>query len=399
MSRASSELDPSLAARLHPLARLPAEWATVLARLGEPSYRGQQVFRWLHARGVFDPAAMTDLSRNLRGTLAGMDIEVPGRVASVHRSQDDTRKLLVELADGARIECVLIPMGRDPNADEVDADAAVIDDEDGDDEVLVPSNRRTTLCVSTQYGCAMGCTFCASGKMGLGRGLDPAEIVQQVLLARRQLGAGEVLRNLVFMGMGEPLHHYDATARALRLLTHPDGLGFSPRRITVSTVGLVPGIRRLGEDFAGKVGLAVSIHAPDDATRERLVPINRRYPIAELMACLRAYPLPRRRRITVEYTLVAGVNDSAGQAQELIRLLRGIRVKVNLIPMNPIPGSPWGVPADARVAEFRDLLVRAGYSAFVRRRHGDDVAGACGQLAIHGRSVVAAWPSKQEPGG
>jgi 23S rRNA (adenine2503-C2)-methyltransferase len=213
--------------------------------------------------------------------------------------------------------------------------------------------------------------FCATGKVGLVRGLGAAEIVAQVALARRHLADDEYLRNLVFMGMGEPLHHYEETARAIRLLTHPEGLGMGPRRITVSTVGLTPGIRRLGEDFAGKVGLAVSLHAPDDETRSRIVPMNRRYPLSELRAALASYPLPKRRRITIEYTLMEGVNDSLGHARELARVLAGLRVKVNLIPMNPVAGSA-----------FREELSRRKLSAFVRARRGDEVAAACGQLAL-----------------
>jgi 23S rRNA (adenine2503-C2)-methyltransferase len=230
----------------------------------------------------------------------------------------------------------------------------------------------------------MGCAFCASGQAGLVRGLDASEIVAQVHLARRHLEPGQQLKNLVFMGMGEPLHHYHETARAIRLLTHPDGGGMSPRRITVSTVGLVPGIARLGSDFGGKVGLAVSLHAPDDTTRDRIIPMNRRYPVAELMSALRAYPLPKRRRITIEYTLIAGVNASLEHARSLAKLLRGVPVKINLIPMNPIAASPLGPPDDASVARFREHLAASGYSCFVRTRRGDDVAAACGQLAMTG---------------
>jgi len=372
------------AAGLSPLARLPSEWAAVLVPRGEPSYRGRQVFRWLHARGVFDPAAMTDLGRPLRDALGATGALEPGRVEHVHRARDGTRKLLVALDGGARVECVLIPMSAEPRGQTVDADAAAADDEEEDEEVATGAARRVTLCVSTQHGCAMGCPFCASGRGGLGRGLDAGEIVYQVLAARRELEDGEVLRNLVLMGMGEPLHHYETTARALRLLTHPDGLGLGTRRVTVSTVGLVPGIRRLGEDFGGKIGLAVSLHAPDDATRDRLVPLNRKYPVAALVAALRTYPLPRRRRITIEYTLIAGINDEPAQARELVRVLRGLRVKVNLIPLNFVPGMPYVASSPERVEAFREVLVRAGYSAFLRTRRGDDVAGACGQLAFQG---------------
>jgi len=189
----------------------------------------------------------------------------------------------------------------------------------------------------------------------------------------------------VFMGMGEPLHHYDETARAIRLLTHPDGLGMSPRRITVSTVGLVPGIRKLGQDFDGKVGLAVSLHAPNDAIRSRIMPMNRRYPFEELLGALRDYPLPKRRRITIEYTMLDGVNDDVAHARELARRLRGLRVKVNLIPMNSIVASDHHAPGAGRVEAFREALADEGLSAFVRKQRGDDVDAACGQLVLRER--------------
>jgi 23S rRNA (adenine2503-C2)-methyltransferase len=266
--------------------------------------------------------------------------------------------------------------------DLVDADASAAPEDDEDDEQGAPEKTRVTLCVSTQYGCAMGCVFCASGQAGLQRGLTASEIVSQVLISRTQLGPNEELKNLVFMGMGEPLHHYDETARAIRLLTHPVARGMSPRRITVSTVGLVPGIARLGADFGGKVGLAVSLHAPSDEVRDRIMPMNRKFPIAELIQALREYPLPMRRRITIEYTLMDGVNDSPDQARELALLLRGLRVKVNLIPMNPISASELKAPSGARVAAFQRALGEAGLSCFVRTRRGDEVSAACGQLAI-----------------
>jgi 23S rRNA (adenine2503-C2)-methyltransferase len=244
------------------------------------------------------------------------------------------------------------------------------------------AKKPVTLCVSTQVGCAMACTFCASGRAGLTRGLGAAEIVSQVLLSRGYLDDDEQLRNLVFMGMGEPLHHYDETLRALRLITHPDGIGMSPRRITVSTVGLAPNIGRLGADFDGKIGLAVSLHAPNDSIRSELMPINRRYAIAELLAALRAYPLPKRRRITIEYTLIDGLNDRPEHANELAKLLRGLRVKVNLIPMNPVDGADMCAPSQQAVEAFRGVLASQRVSCSVRKRRGDDVDAACGQLAL-----------------
>lgn len=371
---------PSVAPDLALLGQFPEEWAALLGELGEPRYRATQIFRWIQRRGVFDAAAMSDLSQSLRSRLGDRGVRAPGEVLSVRRSKDGTRKLLLGMGDGARVECVLIPM-TDVEA-EADADASAVVDDETEPEGQPREKTRVTLCISSQFGCAMGCRFCASGQAGLLRGLKAAEIVAQVLIAQRHLDPDEELKNLVFMGMGEPLHHYDETVRALRLLMHPEGLNMSPRRMTVSTVGLVPGIRRLGEDFGGKVGLAISLHAPNDAIRSRILPMNERYPIANLLGALREYPLPKRRRITIEYTLIDGVNDRPEHARELARLLREIPVKINLIPMNPIAASPLGAPSEERVAEFQRCLAEAGYSCFVRTRRGDEVDAACGQLAL-----------------
>jgi 23S rRNA (adenine2503-C2)-methyltransferase len=208
--------------------------------------------------------------------------------------------------------------------------------------------------------------------------------VGQVILGRRHLDADERLSNVVYMGMGEPLNNYDQTLRSLRILSHRDGIALSTRRITVSTSGLVPEIAKLGEDFKGNIGLAISLHAVTDERRSALMPINRKYPLAELMGALRKYPLPRRRRITIEYTLVAGQNDTPSEAKALARLLAGLPVKVNLIPMNPIAASTLGPPPMEGVLKFQKILVDAGYSCFIRRRRGDDVDAACGQLALLG---------------
>jgi len=361
------------------MARLPEEWRAVLESAGERGYRADQIFHWIHRHGVFDPAQMTNLPAELRGRLSDLGVAAPAEVAEIHASRDGTRKLVLALAGGARVECVIIPMT--PLA-EADADLAAGEGDDDEQGAALPDKVRVTLCVSTQFGCAMGCVFCASGQAGLVRALKASEIVSQVLIARRHLEPDEELKNLVFMGMGEPLHHYDETARALRLLTHERGLAMSPRRITVSTVGLVPGIQRLGADFAGKVGLAVSLHAPNDAIRDRIVPMNKKYPLAELMAALRNFPLPKRRRITIEYTLIDAVNDGISEARELARLLRGLPVKINLIPMNLIAASEHHAPESERVQAFREELAALGYSCFVRSRRGDEVAAACGQLAM-----------------
>ncbi len=359
------------------LARFPEEWQSALSALGEPRFRAQQLFRWLHFRGESDPDKMSDLSLAFRARLREAGLAAPLRVQAVHESRDGTRKLVLEAQDGARVESVIIPM---TDASDADASAAASDD---DEEASSHGERsKITLCISTQFGCAMGCVFCASGQAGLIRGLRASEIVSQVYLAKKYLRAGEHLSNLVFMGMGEPLHHYDETLRALRLLTHPDGLNMSPRRITVSTVGLVPGIERLGQDFAGKVGLAVSVHAPNDETRDRIIPMNKKYPLPALMQALRRYPLPKRRRITIEYTLIDRLNDAEAHAHELAQLLRGIPCKVNLIPMNPITASELRAPKAERVRRFQEVLAAAGYSCFVRTRRGDEVSAACGQLAM-----------------
>lgn len=385
---------------IHPLVRLPAEWRSALVRLGERPFRAQQVFQWIHRRSVVDAAEMTDLPGPLREKLRAEGLAPVLEVVTVRRSSDRTRKLLVRFADGANVETVLIPAVSGKGApgrvtldacasDEgaQDADAASVDDLDETEQERAEGAAevtRVTQCISTQVGCAMGCVFCASGVAGLKRHLGPQEIVAQVLLGRALLEEGEQLRNVVLMGMGEPLHNYEATARALRLLILDEGIDLSSRRVTVSTSGLVPEIDRLGRDFQGQVTLAISLHATTDAQRSALMPINKKHPLAELMAALRRYPLPKRRRITIEYTLVAGQNDTHEDAKRLVGLLRGIPVKVNLIPMNPITTSTLAPPQAPRVLDFQKVLLDAGYSCFIRRRRGDDVDAACGQLALLG---------------
>lgn len=379
---------PNASAAPKPLARTPEEWADELIRLGGRAFHGKQVFRWIQARGVTDPAQMSDLPAALRTKLAESGLGGVMDIVSERRATDDTRKLLVALGDGANVETVLIPRvsgGKSdlPSPVEEDADAAAAV-EDEDDPLADDGPIPVTQCISTQVGCAMGCVFCASGVAGLKRHMRADEIVAQVLVGRSRLDEREQIRNVVLMGMGEPLHNYESTLRALRLLTHPDGIGLSTRKVTVSTSGLVPEIARLGKDFNGQIGLAISLHAADDETRSRLMPINKKYPLPELMKALRAYPLPRRRRITIEYTLVAGKNDTAEEAKKLAKLLTGLPVKVNLIPMNPIEASTLGPPDLSGVLAFQRILCDAGYSCFIRRRRGDDVSAACGQLALLG---------------
>jgi 23S rRNA (adenine2503-C2)-methyltransferase len=345
----------------HPVARLPEEWEELVQRWGEPAYRGRQIFEWIHRKATLDPEGMSNLPKPLREKLKDEGLGWPLRIVSSHESADRTRKLLVELNDGERVETVLIPQ---------------LDDD-----------RVVTQCISSQVGCAMGCVFCASGVAGLKRQMTDAEILAQVLLGRSELlGTDRRIRNVVFMGMGEPLHNYDAVARALVLLTHPLGLDLSKRRVTVSTSGLVTQIDRLGRDFDGQVQLAISLHAVRDDDRSAIMPVNRKHDLDALTAALRRYPLSKRQRITIEYTLIAGVNDSVRDAAEMAVLLRGIPVKVNLIPMNPISASSLQAPKADHVARFQAELTRRGLSVFVRKTRGDDVAAACGQLAFHGES-------------
>jgi 23S rRNA (adenine2503-C2)-methyltransferase len=376
-------LTPPLTPPLGPLERLPEEWAEEMVRLGEPRYRGLAVFRWIHQRGVLDPEQMSDLPKALRQKLAAEGLSEPLSVSHEQLSDDTTRKLLLRLGDGKEIESVLIPQ-RIQGAADVGAPDEL---EEGDEREPQSPDALFTQCISTQVGCAMGCVFCASGQAGLKRNLTAGEIIAQVHIGRRRLGEGERLRNIVLMGMGEPLANYDAVARALVLMTHPDGLNLSRRRVTLSTSGLVPQIDRLGVEFAGQVQLAVSLHQVDDERRSALMPINKKYPLRELLAALRRYPLPKRRRITIEYTLVRGQNDTLEDARKLARLMRGLRVKVNLIPMNPIEASALGPSSWDTVDAFQAVLIEQGIATFVRRRKGADIAAACGQLALAGAKL------------
>ena len=361
--------DTTSAAQGDWVAYLPHEWEAQVVEWGEPAYRGRQLFEWIHRHGVVDPDAMTNLPKSLRAKLREEGVTWPIRLSSSHRSADRTHKLLVEMPDGERVETVLIPQLQDSSV--------------------------VTQCISSQVGCAMGCVFCASGVAGLKRQMTAGEIVAQVLLGRQALEPDQRIRNVVFMGMGEPLHNYDAVARALVLLTHPGGLDLSKRRVTVSTSGLVKQIDRLGRDFDGQVQLAISLHAVRDEERSAIMPVNRKHDLAQLTDALKRYPLAKRQRITIEYTLIEGVNDSARDAEQMVELLRGIPVKVNLIPMNAISSSSLRAPDAGRVTRFQDELTRRGLSVFIRKTRGDDVAAACGQLAFHGESRRGRGPRRQ----
>jgi 23S rRNA (adenine2503-C2)-methyltransferase len=320
---------------------------------GLPAWRADQVASWLYERGVEDPLAMTDLPAELREALCARFDTRALEVASVERSSDGTLKAALHTRDGAVLEAVAIP------------------EED-----------RTTLCVSTQIGCPLACSFCATGALGLGRNLSTAEIVDQ-LCRMRELLPERRITNVVFMGMGEPLLNLAAVVEAVRTLQHPKGFALAPRRVTVSTSGVVP---RIAELLAAvPVNLAVSLHATTDELRDVLVPLNKRFPLAELLGALRRIPqLSRRHPVFVEYTLMEDVNDSVEDARRLVALLRGLPAKVNLIPMNPHADAPYLPPTPEVASRFMGELVRAGLVTTLRRSRGADIDAACGQLAARG---------------
>jgi 23S rRNA (adenine2503-C2)-methyltransferase len=332
------------------------------AELGEKPFRGQQVMQWLHQYGVDDFAAMSNLSKSLRAKLAEAAVIQGPSVKLDQRSDDGTRKWLFELSDGNCIETVFIP-------------------EEG----------RGTLCVSSQVGCGLNCTFCATGAQGFNRDLSAAEIIGQVWQANRLLGGrgqeNRVITNIVFMGMGEPLLNFDNVLTAIHVLLDDLAYGLSRRRVTVSTAGMVPLIDQLRDQVS--VSLAVSLHAPNDALRTELVPLNKKYPIAELLdACRRYCENDPHRRITFEYVMLDGVNDSVAHARELARLLRDVPSKVNLIPFNPFPMSGYTRSSPQAINAFRDVMYEAGLMTITRKTRGDDIDAACGQLAgrIHDRT-------------
>jgi len=335
------------------------ELEALVAELRERPFRARQIYRWLHRRGAASLDELTDVPRSLRGALAERCTLTTLTRDAEQRSSDGTIKWRWRTADGLAIE-----------------------------SVYMPEAERKTLCVSSQVGCAMGCTFCLTATLGLVRNLTAGEIVDQVHRANHrlvELGEGEgprPLTNLVFMGMGEPLANFEQLKSSLEILLSEDGPNFSHRHVTVSTAGLAPMIRRLGEET--QVKLAVSLNATTDEVRARIMPIDRRYPIADLLAACRAFPMKQGRRITFEYVMLGGVNDADEDAARLGRILKGIPAKVNLIPFNESAGLPLRAPEPARVEAFRDALVQAGITAVVRKSRGRDISAACGQLAAQG---------------
>src|SRR4051812_10914490 len=331
-----------------------AEMEAVLEQHGQPRYHARQIYSWIYAKGVTDFEQMTDLSRSLRADLAQHFRVSTPTLAHRETSTDGTTKFLLELEDRRRIESVFIPD--------------------------TPSQ---TFCVSTQVGCAMKCGFCLTGKMGLVRNLTPGEITGQVRVLAREMGLLKTKFNIVLMGMGEPLHNYDNTMKALRMLNDEHGLAVSPRRVTLSTVGVLPALERLATEPL-MPNLAISLHATTEDQREALVPVNRKYGLIEILDAARRFPLKRRGRITFEYVLLDGVNDTPEDARRLAKLLGSIRCKVNLIPLNEAAGIAFTRPSDARVNAFARILSNAGLVVSVRKSRGRDIRAACGQLIVEG---------------
>ncbi|HVM83142.1 MAG TPA: 23S rRNA (adenine(2503)-C(2))-methyltransferase RlmN [Candidatus Binatia bacterium] len=333
-----------------------AELTELMKEIGEPAFRARQLWHWIYHRGEIDFEKMTSLAKPFRAALAEhFTVGRPG-ISVDRQSIDGTRKWLLKFADGQEAESVHIP------------------EED-----------RGTLCVSSQVGCTLTCKFCHTGTQRLVRNLAAGEIVGQVMNARDALGEwpspqdGRLLSNIVMMGMGEPLYNYDNVAKALKIVMDHEGISISKRKITLSTAGVVPMIAKAGADLG--VNLAISLHAVNDELRDRIVPINKKYPIAELMQACRDYPtLNNARRITFEYVMLKDVNDSPAEARALVRLIEGIPAKVNLIPFNPWPGAPFERSTDAAIAKFAAIVFDAGYASPVRTPRGEDIMAACGQL-------------------
>ncbi len=336
----------------------PALEAALEAR-GHKRFHARQIFRWIYKHGVTEIDAMTDLSRELRATLTSDFALTRPTLAQRETSVDGTEKFLLRLADGRHIE-----------------------------SVFIPDTPAMTFCVSTQVGCAMACAFCLTGKMGLVRNLTAGEIVGQVRVLADALNLRTKKFNIVLMGMGEPLHNYDETMRALRMLADEHGFDMSARRITLSTVGLLPALERLATEDV-MPNLAISLHAPTDLQRGELVPINKKYGVRDIIDACKRFPLSRRSRITFEYVLLAGANDSPQDARKLAKLVGGVKCKVNLIPLNAAPGIPFERPSDEVIDRFAKIVADSGVTVSVRKSRGRDIRAACGQLIVEGQKPSA----------
>ena len=331
--------------------------------------RASQIWGWVHHFGLTDFDGMSDIAKETRAALAGRFTLARPEIVERQESSDGVRKWLIRFAPGIEVETVFIPN-------------------------VAESRGQGALCVSSQVGCTLNCTFCHTGTQALVRNLTAAEIIAQIQVARDDLGEwpspkeDRRLSNVVFMGMGEPLYNLDSVAEAMDIMSDNEGIGISRRRITVSTSGVVPELKALGERTGAM--LAVSLHATNDALRDELVPLNRRYPIAELMAAVKAYPgLSNAKRVTFEYVMLKGVNDSPADAKALVRLLAGVPAKVNLIPFNPWPGAPYQCSDPGTIETFGSILNRAGYASPVRRPRGRDILAACGQLKSESEKLRA----------
>jgi len=335
------------------------ELEQVLADLGQPRFHARQIFQWIYKRGHVDFADMSDLPRDLRAQLSTECAVTTPAVERMERSIDGTTKFLLRMRDGKFIE-----------------------------SVFIPDTPAQTFCISTQVGCAMKCAFCLTGKMGIYRNLTAGEIAGQVRVLASSLGMLDQRFNIVLMGMGEPLHNYEATMKALRILADEHGFGMSGRRMTLSTVGVLPALERLATEPL-MPNLAISLHATTEDQRDLLVPINRKYGLKELLDACRRFPIKRRERITFEYVMLQDVNDSPEDARRLVRLLHGIRAKVNLLPLNEAPAIPFDRPSDDRVDRFARILSERGITVSVRKSRGRDIRAACGQLITDSARTTA----------
>jgi 23S rRNA (adenine2503-C2)-methyltransferase len=324
-----------------------------MSDLGKEKYRAKQIMKWLYQSGTTSFDEMTNLSKDFRDGMNNIVRISTLEIVETQTSKDGTKKALFKLEGGNFIE-----------------------------SVLIPGANHWTLCISTQVGCRMGCRFCLTGIYGLKRNLLPSEITDQITMLHFNAPDGENVKNIVMMGMGEPLKNYDNTLKAIRIMTTDCGLAISNRRITLSTCGIAPMVHKLGKDAC--VNLAISLNAPDDKTRNYLMPINKKYPLETFIKACLEYPMPRRRRITFEYILIEGVNSSGEDAEMLARLLRGVRCKLNLIPYNEYPGSVFRTPAEVDIEAFRKILIKHNYIAIIRASRGGDILAVCGQLSGQG---------------
>jgi 23S rRNA (adenine2503-C2)-methyltransferase len=331
-----------------------SELEAFIASFGKERYRTIQILRWLYQKGVHSFDEMTNLSKRFREQLSQVSFISILHPLRIEETRDGTKKFLFELQNKNRIE-----------------------------SVLIPDKGRLTLCISTQAGCAFGCKFCLTGKMGWKRNLTTSEILNQILAVRETLHGKRSITNIVLMGMGEPLANYENTMKAIELMLHPDAFKFSSRRVTLSTVGLLPEMEKMTKERI-RFRLAISLNATDEETRSDLMPVNRRYPLKKVLELCRRFPLQPRSRITFEYVMVKDINDSSLDAKRLLKMLKGIPSKVNLIPLNEAPGIPFKRPSDETVREFQEILMEGGLTAIVRTSKGAEISAACGQLSGKG---------------